>query len=155
MRVSDRIYQRTISRETKTKDQNSKTERTNNHHSFMKSLTNIHQVNTPGMNGAARASDTKVRLTKESAKYWRISLDNPPLNLIGPNEVRELTHLMDQIEADPVVQVIVIDSAVSGYFSAHYDLLAPLVDSTSMAPGPTGLHPVPDFMVRLSRLPVI
>ena len=104
------------------------------------------------VNGALHS---KVRLTKETAAYWKITLDNPPLNIIGPNEMRELAHILDQIEADSEVQVVVIDSAVPGYFSAHYDLLAPLEDSTSMKPGPTGLHPVPDFMVRLSRLPVI
>jgi enoyl-CoA hydratase/carnithine racemase len=46
----------------------------------------------------------------------------------------------------------VFESAVPGSFMAHYDLLKPIEDSTSMKPGPTGLHPVPDFMVRLSRL---
>jgi enoyl-CoA hydratase/carnithine racemase len=97
----------------------------------------------------------KIRLTKETEKYWRITLNNPPLNVIGPAELRELADIMEKLEADPVVQVVVIDSAVPEYFSAHYDLLAPLKDSTSMPPGPTGLHPVPDFMVRLSRLPVI
>lgn len=44
------------------------------------------------------------------------------------------------------------DSAVPDYFIAHYDLLKPLSDSTGLAPGPTGMHPVPDLMVRLSRL---
>lgn len=118
----------------------------------MKNILNPDKAIKAISNGAAPA---KVRLTKQTPAYWRITLDNPPLNIIGPGEMRELADILDQLEADADVQVVVIDSAVPGYFSAHYDLLAPLEDSTSMEPGPTGLHPVPDFMVRLSRLPAV
>lgn len=100
-------------------------------------------------------SGSRMRLTKISAAYWKVILDNPPLNIIGPREVRELAGFLDEMEADPKLQVVVFESAVPGYFSAHYDLLSPLEASTSMRPGPTGMHPVPDFMVRLSRLPAI
>jgi enoyl-CoA hydratase/carnithine racemase len=104
---------------------------------------------------AAVTAGAKIRVTRKSPAYWKVTLSNPPLNIIGPAEVRELVAILDQIEADPRVQVIVFDSAVPGYFSAHYDLLKPLEDSTGMKPGPTGMHPVPDFMVRLSRLPAV
>jgi enoyl-CoA hydratase/carnithine racemase len=96
-----------------------------------------------------------MHLTKKSAAYWKVILDNPPLNIIGPREMRELVSILNKMEADPKVQVVVFESAVPGYFSAHYDLLSPLEASTGMEPGPTGMHPVPDFMVRLSRLPVV
>ncbi|MER8873136.1 enoyl-CoA hydratase/isomerase family protein [Mesorhizobium sp. M0814] len=96
-----------------------------------------------------------IRLTRKSAAYWEVTFDNPPLNIIGPAEVRELVNILDQVEADPSVKVVVIDSAVPGYFIAHYDLLKPLEDSTGMKPGPTGMHPVPDLMVRLSRLKAV
>jgi enoyl-CoA hydratase/carnithine racemase len=98
---------------------------------------------------------SKVRLIKHSAEYWKVTLANPPLNIIGPSEVPELVKILEQIEADALVKVVVFDSAVPGYFSAHYDLLTPLEESTGMKPGPTGMHPVPDFMVRLSRLPIV
>jgi enoyl-CoA hydratase/carnithine racemase len=97
----------------------------------------------------------KVRVTRKSAAYWVVTLDNPPLNIVGPAEVRELVEVLDRIEADPNVKVVVFDSAVPGYFMAHYDLLKPLEESTGMEPGPTGMHPVPDFMVRLSRLSAV
>ena len=97
----------------------------------------------------------KILLTRRSADYWRVTLANPPLNIIGPSEVRELVKILEQIEADSQVKVVVFDSAVPGYFCAHYDLLTPLQESTGMLPGPTGMHPVPDFMVRLSRLPIV
>ncbi|ESY51375.1 MULTISPECIES: enoyl-CoA hydratase/isomerase family protein [unclassified Mesorhizobium] len=94
----------------------------------------------------------KIRLTRKSEAYWEVTFNNPPLNIIGPSEVRELAKIVGQIEADGRVKVVVFDSAVPGYFIAHYDLLGPLKDSTGMEPGPTGMHPVPDVMVRISRL---
>lgn len=90
----------------------------------------------------------KVRITKRTAAYWRVTLDNPPLNIIGAGVVKELSAVLDQIEADPQVQVVVFDSAVPGYYSAHYDLLSPLTDTTGLSPAPTGMHPVPDIVAR-------
>lgn len=104
---------------------------------------------------AASTVAAKIRLTKKTPTYWEVTFANPPLNIVGPSEVRELVSIVDQIEADPTVQVVVFDSAVPDYFIAHYDLLKPLQDSTGMAPGPTGMHPVPDLMVRLARLNVV
>jgi len=104
---------------------------------------------------AESTETTKIRLTRKSAAYWEVTFNNPPLNIVGPVEVRDLVKILDQIEADPKVKVVVFDSAVPDYFMAHYDLLKPLKDSTSMEPGPTGMHPVPDLMVRLSRLKAV
>lgn len=103
----------------------------------------------------AASEQAKIRLTRKSPAYWEVTFDNPPFNVVGPSEVRELVHILDQIEADPKVKVVVFDSAVPNFFVAHYDLMKPLKDSTGMKPGPTGMHPVPDFMVRLSRLKCI
>lgn len=97
----------------------------------------------------------KVRVTRRNPAYWVVTLDNPPLNIVGPAEMRELMKVLEQLEADPHVKVVIFDSAVPGFFMAHYDLLKPLEDSTGMEPGPTGMHPVPDFMVRLARLKAI
>lgn len=97
----------------------------------------------------------KILLTRESDAFWRVTFNNPPLNILGPAEVRELVGILDQIEADPKVKVVVFDSTVPGFFIAHYDLLKPLEDSNGMEPGPTGMHPVPDFMTRLSRLKAV
>ncbi|WDZ77058.1 enoyl-CoA hydratase/isomerase family protein [Ensifer adhaerens] len=101
------------------------------------------------------AQSEKIRLTHNSAAYWTVTFNNPPLNIVGPTEVRQLVKILDQVEADPNVKVVVFDSSVPGYFMAHYDLLKPLEDSTGMPPGPTGMHPVPDFMTRLSRLKAV
>jgi len=110
---------------------------------------------TPPTTAAPRPASEGVSLTRTSPAYWRITFANPPLNIVGPAEMRRLDEILDQVEADPRVKVVVFDSAVPGYFMAHYDLLKPLADSTGMAPGPTGMHPVPDFMVRVARLKAV
>jgi len=104
---------------------------------------------------AAEAPDAKIHLTRVTPSYWKVTFASPPLNIVGPAEVRELVKIVDLIESDKQVQVVVFDSNVAGNFMAHYDLLKPLEESTGMQPGPTGMHPVPDLMVRIARLPVI
>jgi enoyl-CoA hydratase/carnithine racemase len=104
---------------------------------------------------AAEAPDAKIHLTRVTPAYWKVTFANGPLNIVGPTEVRELAKIIDLVESDKQVQVLVFESNVPGNFIAHYDLLKPLEDSTGMKPGPTGMHPVPDLMARISRLPVI
>ncbi|NNG25295.1 enoyl-CoA hydratase/isomerase family protein [Massilia sp. ML15P13] len=103
----------------------------------------------------AQAADARIRLTRVSPAYWRVTFASPPLNIVGPAEVRALVKIVEAIEASKEVKVVVFDSALPESFIAHYDLLKPLKDSTDMEPGPTGMHPVPDMMVRIARLPVV
>ncbi|WP_084676968.1 enoyl-CoA hydratase/isomerase family protein [Massilia niastensis] len=105
--------------------------------------------------GDAEAPGARIRLARITPTYWKVTFASPPFNIVGPKEVRQLVRIIEKIEADPKVQVVVFDSAVPGYFIAHYDLLSAVEESTGMEPGPTGMHPVPDLMVRLARLPVI
>jgi enoyl-CoA hydratase/carnithine racemase len=51
--------------------------------------------------------------------------------------------------------VVVFDSAIDGFFMTHYDFLAKVEETTSLPPGPTGLQPLPDMLVRLSRAPAL
>jgi enoyl-CoA hydratase/carnithine racemase len=97
----------------------------------------------------------QINLTRSSAAYWRITFDNPPLNLIGPQFVREFRDIMTAIEADEHVRVVVFDSAVEGFFLNHSDFLANFDDLKSIPPGPTGLESWPDILVRLTRAPVV
>jgi len=73
---------------------------------------------------------------------------------MGPEMVHEFQELIRVLEADHDVRVVVFDSSVEGYFLNHSDFTAKLEDLTSMPAGPTGLPPWPDFLVRLTRLPV-
>lgn len=49
-------------------------------------------------------------------------LDSPPLNLIGPELVRDLVTLILDLEARDDISVLVFTSATTGFFSAHVDM---------------------------------
>jgi enoyl-CoA hydratase/carnithine racemase len=100
-------------------------------------------------------SDKRVFLTKHSPTYWRVTLNNPPLNIFGPKTIPQLNEVITAIEADKELKVVVFDSAIDGFFLTHYDFLAKVEETTSLPPGPTGLQPLPDMLVRLSRAPVV
>jgi len=97
----------------------------------------------------------EVRIERLTPAYWRITFDIPPFNIFGPETIPQLNEAITQLETDPQVKVVVFDSAVPGFFLTHYDLVSPLSDTTNLAPGPTGLPPLPDIFVRLSRAPVV
>jgi enoyl-CoA hydratase/carnithine racemase len=100
-------------------------------------------------------NDKRVFLTKHSPAYWRVTLNNPPVNIFGPKTIPQLNGIITAIETDKELKVVVFDSAIDGFFMTHYDFLAKLEDTTSLPPGPTGLQPLPDMLVRLSRCPVV
>jgi enoyl-CoA hydratase/carnithine racemase len=102
----------------------------------------------------APTKPAQIRVTRRSPAYWHVTIDNPPINVMGPEMVQEFQEVIDALEADEHVRVVVFDSAVDDYFLNHSDFLAKLEDLTSLPPGPTGLPPWPDFLVRLTRLPV-
>ena len=100
-------------------------------------------------------SEKQVRLARRSPAYWRVTINHPPLNIFGPYMIPQLTEAITALETDSDVKVVVFDSAVPGFFLTHYDFLAKIEDTTSLPPGPTGLQPLPDVLVRLSRAPVV
>ena len=99
--------------------------------------------------------NTEIHLARRSPNYWRVTFDNPPLNIFGPETIPQLNEIITALETDEHVRVVVFDSAVEGFFLTHYNFLARLEDTTSLPPGPTGLQPLPDVLVRLSRAPVV
>jgi enoyl-CoA hydratase/carnithine racemase len=101
------------------------------------------------------SSKKQIRLERRTPAYWRVTVDNPPFNIFGPETIPQLNEVITAIETDPSVKVVVFDSAVPGFFLTHYNFIPPLSDSTGLPAGPTGLHPLPDMLVRLSRAPVV
>jgi enoyl-CoA hydratase/carnithine racemase len=97
----------------------------------------------------------QLRVTKSSPAYWRITFDNPPLNVMGPQFVEEFREIIAEIETDDAVRVVVFDSAVDGFFLNHSDFRAKMEDLTSLPQGPSGLEAWPDILVRLTRAPVV
>jgi enoyl-CoA hydratase/carnithine racemase len=97
----------------------------------------------------------QILLTRRSPHYWRVTINHPPLNIFGPDTIPQLNEIITALETDEEVKVVVFDSAVQGFFLTHYDFLAKLEDTTRQSPGPTGLQPLPDMLVRLSRASVV
>src|SRR5881227_3021526 len=97
----------------------------------------------------------QIHLTRRSPYYWRVTINRPPLNIFGPDTIPQLNDAITAIETDEQVRVVVFDSAIEGFFLTHYDFLAPIEETTNLPPGPTGLQPLPDMLVRLSRAPVV
>jgi enoyl-CoA hydratase/carnithine racemase len=102
------------------------------------------------------ATATKqILLTPRTPAYWRVTINHPPLNIFGPDTIPQLNEVITSLETDEHVKVVVFDSAVDGFFMTHYDFLASIEDTTRLPPGPAGLQPLPDMLVRLSRAPVV
>ena len=105
------------------------------------------------MTGGTAAS--QVRLDRRSPGYWRVTFDNPPLNIFGPETIPQLDEVITALESDEHVKVVVFDSAVDGFFLTNYNFVAPLEESTKFPAGATGLQALPDMLARLSRAPVV
>jgi enoyl-CoA hydratase/carnithine racemase len=86
----------------------------------------------------------------------RTTFNNPPINLIDVRMVAELRELFVRIERNEGPAVLIFESADPDYFLAHFDISpANLAELASLPPGPTGLHPWLDILVRLSMLPAV
>ena len=101
------------------------------------------------------SNTAQVRLNRISPAYWRVILDNPPLNLMGPEFVLQFRDIVAALESDERVKVVVFESAVAGFFLNHSDFNAKLEELTSIPQGPSGLEAWPDILVRLPRAPVV
>src|SRR6202021_2359959 len=97
----------------------------------------------------------QVRLDRVTPTHCRVVLDNPPLNLMGPEFVSQIREVVTALENDDGVKVVVFESAVDGFFLNHSDFLANLDDLTSIPQGPTGLEAWPDARVRVTRPPFV
>ncbi|WP_234826247.1 enoyl-CoA hydratase/isomerase family protein [Sinorhizobium meliloti] len=97
----------------------------------------------------------QIRVEKRTPAYWRVTFDNPPFNIFGPETIPQMEKVVKEIETDPDLRVVVFDSAVPGFFLTHYNFTPPLAESTSLPAGATGLHPLPDMLVRISKAPVV
>lgn len=106
-------------------------------------------------NALSATKAAQVRLNRVTPSYFRVVLDNPPLNLMGPEFVLQIREVVTALESDDRVKVVVFESAVDGVFLNHSDFLANFEDLTSIPQGPTGLEAWPDVLVRLTRAPFV
>jgi enoyl-CoA hydratase/carnithine racemase len=101
--------------------------------------------------GKDHMSTIKERLNVKvvTSGYWRITIDNPPINLYDPEMFAELRVLMDRIDSDPDLKVVVFDSANPDYFVAHYDVVRG--EHIPKIPGAAEFSRWPEFVTRLTN----
>ncbi|MEV0288592.1 enoyl-CoA hydratase/isomerase family protein [Kribbella sp. NPDC050820] len=98
---------------------------------------------------------TQFVVDEVSPSYWKVTFCNGPVNLLDADSVEQLSDLVTRIEEAPALTVVVFGSANPDYFMAHWDLRADRGRVAAMPPGPTGLDPYLDGLIRLSKVPAV
>ncbi|MBV9334377.1 MAG: enoyl-CoA hydratase/isomerase family protein [Solirubrobacterales bacterium] len=98
---------------------------------------------------------THFRCHRFSPGYCLVTFNHPPINTITATTVLELSELVELIENDPELNVVVFESANSGFYLAHYDPEHDPSRTAALPVGPTGMHAWLDLLVRLARAPVL
>jgi len=44
--------------------------------------------------GNAPTKSAQIRVARRSPAYWRVTIDNPPINVMGPEMVRQLQEVI-------------------------------------------------------------
>ena len=91
--------------------------------------------------GTALMAYTRFSLDRSTPSLWRVTFDNPPINLIDPVMIVALHDLLTEIEQDNRVAVVVFDSADPDFFLAHYDIARGRSVRLRRVAG--GAHPLP------------
>ena len=72
-------------------------------------------------NGTQQAAFETISAHKEGGVLFA-EIAAPPMNLLGPELVRDLVSLIQQTEADDSIHVLVFKSADPDYFISHVDV---------------------------------
>jgi enoyl-CoA hydratase/carnithine racemase len=83
----------------------------------------------------------------------RIIFDNPPLNLVTPTMIEELTRLLDSLRSDDDVRVVTFESANPDFFIGHADLNLFLAARDTVPPKGNTLNPLQTLLETLRTLP--
>ncbi len=70
----------------------------------MKRLANP-QILDIEMNMRNVPNTRQIRFVQRTASYWRVTFDNPPLNIFGPETIPELNEVVTALETDQNVKV--------------------------------------------------
>jgi enoyl-CoA hydratase/carnithine racemase len=106
------------------------------------------------MSSASPRANEPIRIHREAGVAW-ITLEAPPMNLLGPELMGALVGLVDTLERDSTTRVAVIRSADPDFFIAHGDVVA--ITSVPMAPTPeaTAINFVHELFERVRKLPQV
>jgi enoyl-CoA hydratase/carnithine racemase len=97
---------------------------------------------------------TQLELTVESPTFWRVTFNNPPINVIGLEMMRELKALLTELEHNDTVNVVLFDSADPDFYIAHYDVEVDNAVAEAL-PGTPGYTAWVDITVRISKLQAV
>ncbi|MBO9200485.1 MULTISPECIES: enoyl-CoA hydratase/isomerase family protein [Niastella] len=100
-----------------------------------------------------KLAETPLTLTQHNEGYWQVTIDDPPLNLFGPDLLTGLEEIVRRMQASSDLRVIVFDSAVPGFFMAHFDIARGLEVLSRKTP--SGLPPWFDVAQALHESPVL
>jgi len=103
---------------------------------------------------AAPMTYTRFSLVKSTPSLWRVTFDNPPINLIDAVMMKELLNLLTEIERDKRVGVVLFDSADPDFFLAHYDIAGDPAELEGVETT-AGRHPFTELHIRLSKSPAV
>jgi enoyl-CoA hydratase/carnithine racemase len=94
-------------------------------------------------------NDVRKRIITDKTKpgYWRVTLNNPPINAIDDRMYDEVFDLIGEIEAEPSLKVVTFESANPDFFIAHYSRAEPR--------SRFGVPPWIDAATRLARSDVL
>jgi enoyl-CoA hydratase/carnithine racemase len=97
-----------------------------------------------------------LRLVRSDEGVLGVVIDAPPMNLIGPELVRDLVTMLGELESDEDVRVMVLESADPEYFVPHVDLtkVAEYTAEAAKAGGPDDAS-LGMLWHKLSELPVV
>jgi enoyl-CoA hydratase/carnithine racemase len=97
-----------------------------------------------------------LRVTVSDRGVLGVVIDAPPMNLIGPELVRDLVRLFGEVESGQDVRVMVLESADPEYFVPHVDLtkVAEYTAEAAKAGGPDDAS-LGMLWHKLSELPVV
>jgi enoyl-CoA hydratase/carnithine racemase len=99
-------------------------------------------------------TNTRFDLFRSTPSLWRVTFNNPPINLIDAVMMKELLNLLTEIERDKRVGVVLFDSADPDFLLAHYDLAGDPAELESIETT-EGRHPFTDLHIRLSKSPAV
>ena len=97
-----------------------------------------------------------LRVASSDKGVLGVVIDAPPMNLIGPELVRDLVMLIGELESGQETRVVVLESADPDYFVPHVDLtkVAEYTAEAAKAGGPDDAS-LGMLWHKLSELPVV
>lgn len=64
-----------------------------------------------------------LKITTINPRFWRVTFNDPPMNLLTAEMYEELWSLLNDLKTNPDVKVVVFDSSATDYFMMHVDMV--------------------------------